>query len=122
MTMFLTLLPLSLIVSQAAATPSPEDCALRMSENGNMVTIQGVVDQQGWSRGNYQMQIETRQGGSRSLSQQAGVFDDQSPKTADGLLVLSTTTTYISDGGRLSVTLYVEDEDHNASCSLNFER
>ncbi|MCF7702490.1 curli-like amyloid fiber formation chaperone CsgH [Loktanella sp. M215] len=120
MKMFPTLLPFALIATHAVATPLAEGCALRMSEIGSMVTVQGAVDPQDWPRGSYEMTIEARQGGNRSLSQQAGKFDNESAQTADGLFVLSTTKVYVSNGGSLAVTLRVEDGDRNVSCSLDY--
>jgi hypothetical protein len=122
MKMFLILLPFALIATQAIATPSPQGCALRMSENGSLVTLRGVVDPQDWPRGNYEMTIEARQGSNRSLSRQAGAFDSASATSSKGLLVLSTTTLHVSDGGRLAVTLHVEDGNRNVSCSFDYER
>lgn len=121
MKLILTLISIALIATQAVATAPPESCTLRMSENGSFIMLQGVVDPQSWPRGEYEMTIEARQGGNRSLSRQAGAFD-VAAMTADGMLVLSTTTTYVSDGGRLAVTLHINDGTRNTVCSLDFER
>ena len=121
MKMFPTLFVLALSAAHASATPSSESCSLRMSENGNFVTLQGVVDPQIWPRGTYDMTMEVQQGGNKSLSRQAGAFGEGTP-SEDGLLVLSSTTVYVSDGGRLTVTLDIKDGNRNASCSLDYER
>jgi len=122
MTIFLALLPFSFIAPQTDAAPTLDNCALHMSENDSIVTIQGVVNPNDWSQGSYQMQIEARQGGNQSLSRQAGNFDQSNIRADDGSLVLSTATLYVSDGGSLFVTLTVEDEDRNVSCSFDYER
>ncbi|SEK45029.1 hypothetical protein SAMN05421666_1384 [Roseovarius nanhaiticus] len=121
MKMFPTLLLFALSAAQASATPSSESCSLRMSEDGNFVTLQGVVDPQIWPRGTYDMTMEVQQGSNKSLSRQAGAFGEGSAFT-DGFLVLSSTTVYVADGGRLTVTLSIEDGNRNASCSLDYER
>ena len=116
------LLFIAFVNTQAIATPASEGCALRMSETGSMITLQGVVDPKYWPSGSYEINIESRQGGNRSLSRQAGRFDGNNAKTADGSLVLSTTKMYISEGGRLTVILQIEDGDRNQSCSFDYER
>ncbi|WP_394414280.1 curli-like amyloid fiber formation chaperone CsgH [Sulfitobacter sp. 1A12126] len=93
-----------------------------MFATDNMATVQGVLDPHVWPQGTYEMNIETQKGNNRSFSRQAGKFDRHNPKTADGSLVISTITTYISDGSRLTVTLQVEDGTRNQSCSSDYER
>lgn len=122
MKMFPILLPFALIATQAVASFSAEGCALRMSENGNLVTLQGVVDPRDWPRGDYEMTLDAQQGGNRSLSRQAGAFDNVSAAISKGMLVLSTTTMHVSVGGRLAVTLHVKDENRIVSCSFDYER
>ncbi|MGJ8544706.1 MAG: curli-like amyloid fiber formation chaperone CsgH [Sulfitobacter sp.] len=125
MKMVPALFPLALIAAQVGAVGaavSPEGCALRVQESGNLVTLQGVVDPRDWPQGNYEMILEARQGSNRSLSRQAGAFDAAGASTSKGLLVLSTTTTHVSIGGRLAVTLHVADGHRNVSCSFEYER
>jgi hypothetical protein len=114
-------LAFGLMTAAAVAASSQRDCMLRMSEDGSLVTLQGVVDAELWAQGTYDMTIETKQGGNRSLSRQAGAFD-QTARAPDGFLVLSTTTVYVSEGGRLTVRLNVDDGTHTTSCSLDLER
>lgn len=121
MNMSLTLLLLAMVATQTNSAPLGENCALHMSENGNVVTLQGVVDPQDWPQGSYKMQIDARQGGSRSLSQQAGQFGGEHTQSDGGFLVLASTTMYISNGGRLTVTLHVKGGDHSTSCSFDYE-
>ncbi|KKM16642.1 hypothetical protein LCGC14_1683810 [marine sediment metagenome] len=122
MRMFPILLSLALINTYASATPSPEGCTLRITETGKMVMLQGVVDPQDWPQGTYEMGIMTQQGSNRSVSRQTGRFDGSNAKTTDGSLVLSTVTMYVSDGGRLAVTLQIAAGDRNQSCSFDYER
>lgn len=122
MQMFPILLSLALINTQTNAAPLPEGCALHMSETGKMVTLKGVVDPKGWRHGTYKMNIVAQQGGNRSVSRQSGSFDDSNAETANGLIVLSTTTLYVSKGSRLAVTLQIEDGDRHQSCSFDYER
>lgn len=120
--MLLALAPVAFIVTLTNHTPSPGGCDLRMLENGNVVRLQSVVDPQDWPYGTYEMSIMTQQGSNRSVSRQSGRFDGSNAKAKDGSLVLSTVTMYVSDGGRLAVTLQIEDGDRNQSCSFDYER
>jgi hypothetical protein len=123
MKMFPTLFSFALIATHAVATPSEEICVLQMSINGNMVTLQGIVDPQDWSWSNYELIIEARKGANRSLSRQAGKFGDETTQTSRGLLVLSTTKLFVPDGSGLTATLHVEDEnaDRSVSCFLDYK-
>ncbi|MEN9062706.1 MULTISPECIES: curli-like amyloid fiber formation chaperone CsgH [Ponticoccus] len=121
MLLLIVFLQLPMLTStQLEGVPS-KNCIIRMSEDGNFVTLQGVVDAAQWPSGTYSMAVEARQAGSRSLSRQGGKFDG-ARQSMDGMLVVSSTTVYLSKGSRLAVSLKIEGAERQTTCSLAYER
>ncbi|MBR2656313.1 MAG: hypothetical protein IKD58_07475 [Loktanella sp.] len=101
--------------------PVISPCAIHVADAGGYVTFQGVVTAANWSHGNYDMMIESRQGGNMSLSRQSGAFD-VSAQAEDGAIILSATTVRVGDGGQVIVRLSVRDETRSTTCSREYKR
>ncbi|MCG7493169.1 curli-like amyloid fiber formation chaperone CsgH [Thalassobius sp. Cn5-15] len=122
--MFLALdLLITLAVSSAVSADDAraQDCSIHLKENENLVTLQGAVDPQIWTAGTYTLLVETRQNGNVSLSQQAGAFEGGTHQTQE-ILVLSTTTIYLSRGSQLNARLKINDGKQRSSCSLSYRK
>ncbi|MFQ3254127.1 MAG: hypothetical protein ACI9U6_002428 [Loktanella salsilacus] len=109
---FLALLFMTMTPAENSDGPG---CAFELIRAGNAITLRGLIVSHEWPHGYYDLEILVDHSGGRSISRQSGDFT--SGEGADDN-VLSSSTIFISPGGRFFATLQLRDGNRKASCSI----